>query len=464
MGLVLIQVDDEDFTRDPSVTGPLRTFPDLESWEISGTDPTGFILAVRDRAKGAELLNRLRSNPQTTLKPIFLSASLGETLDSLSDGIAISIAKAVNHADQINRKVEELDPSILGDVEDHAFRLLGYLFSRPDKNLEPHRCWTYEQLYRYPLMEHLGGDSANVIRRIENLRERGLLHPERLVDRVRHCPHCDGAHLNFIDSCPHCESIDILQQPFLHCFTCGHVSSEEQFISPAGLACPNCRAKLRHIGTDYDRALESYSCHGCGHVFSEPKIIARCQHCTAKNAPEDLVPRNIHSYRITDQGVIAARTGSLDDVYALLDSLNNINPAYFTHLIDWVVDLSRRYPEDEFSIIGIRLSNIVELTDKIGRRRTGELMDGFAGHIRSIVRGTDLTSRTTQRNLWLLLPKTPASGCQIVLGRILETQELSRQSEGIGLEVTTVTCTAPEDVQEGESAKLLLARLTGSLQ
>ena len=182
-----------------------------------------------------------------------------------------------------------------------------------------------------------------------------------------------------------------MQQPFLHCFTCGHVSSEEQFISPAGLACPNCRAKLRHIGTDYDRALESYSCHGCGHVFSEPKIIPRCQHCTAKNAPEDTVPRNIHSYRITDQGVIAARTGSLDDVYALLDSLNNINPAYFTHLIDWVVDLSR-HPEDEFSIIGIGLSNIVELTDKIGRRRTGELMDGFAGHIRSIVRGTDLTA------------------------------------------------------------------------
>ena len=50
-----------------------------------------------------------------------------------------------------------------------------------------------------------------------------------------------------------------------------------------------------------------------------------------------------------------------------------------------------------------------------------------------------------------------------LLSRIAETQQNTRQQEGVALEINTVCFCAPNDSQEGESAALLLARLTGEL-
>ncbi|MGB5987503.1 MAG: hypothetical protein WBG37_19515, partial [Desulfobacterales bacterium] len=131
MSLVLIQVDDENFTRDPSNTVPLQIFPDIETWEKSNTEPTAFILGVRDKARIVTLLKRLRSTPRTALKPIFLSTSMDQELDSLSDGVVNSPAEAETRAKAINHKLAELDRSLIEDPREHTFRLLGYLFTRP---------------------------------------------------------------------------------------------------------------------------------------------------------------------------------------------------------------------------------------------------------------------------------------------------------------------------------------------
>jgi len=154
----------------------------------------------------------------------------------------------------------------------------------------------------------------------------------------------------------------------------------------------------------------------------------------------------------------------LEDVYALLDSLNNVNPAFFEAILDWLLKLNRRHEDVSFSLIGIRLLNVLELTEVIGRRRVSELMDGFVGRIRELIRTTDLTTRTSRQNFWILLPKTDDTGSGVVLSRIVETQQDTRQQEGVSLEINTACFCAPSDSQEGESAPLLLARLSGELE
>jgi GGDEF domain-containing protein len=284
-----------------------------------------------------------------------------------------------------------------------------------------------------------------------------------LLSRLRHCPKCDGCHHNFVDICPHSGSIDIQQKPFLHCFTCGHVAPEENFLSRGILVCPNCRSTLRHIGADYDRPMENYVCRDCGKSFVEPAVIAHCLTCGAENNPDALVPRQIQALRLAPRGSTAARTGSLEDIYALLDNLNYVRPQHFESLVDWLLAICRRHREERFSLLGIRLRNIETLTDRLGRHRVAELIDGFAVRLRETIRRTDLSTRSSQRSLWLLLPKTDCPACTLLLQRVTEIGEQTRQPEGPQLEFDLVTFNAPDEMMPEESARLLMARLMGTI-
>ena len=126
---------------------------------------------------------------------------------------------------------------------------------------------------------------------------------------------------------------------------------------------------------------------------------------------------------------------------------------------NWLLSLCRRHKEEQFSLIGIRIRNIIELTDRIGRLQVRELMDEFARRVRELIRSTDLTTRTNQYTLWLLLPKTDLKGNQIVRGRILALTS----DAGTGLELATTTFHAPTQMMTGEKAKLLMARLEGEI-
>ncbi|NCC94093.1 MAG: diguanylate cyclase, partial [Opitutae bacterium] len=330
-----------------------------------------------------------------------------------------------------------------------------------DLHLAPQRLWSSEGFYSYPVLEAMLGTPQVVAARLLALCERKLLGRSQLNDRVRHCPACDGAHLNFIDLCPNCRHLDIVQQPFLHCFTCGAVAPEERFVDQDGLRCPNCRARLRHIGTDYDRPLENFACNSCGHTFIEPEVQARCMHCSTLTPPDRLTPRTVCTYELTDLGVQAARSGTMEDVFALLDTVNSVSPSYFLNLVNWLLALARRHNEERFTIIGLRLQNMVELRDRLGPQPVLDMMDALAARLRALVRSTHLSTRTGQQMFWLLLPKTGRPQHRIVLDRILALRDLLPEGEGIDFE--TVVFNAPEDMQPDETGKLLLARLEGEL-
>ncbi len=438
----------------------IRCIEDPGLWAAEGL-PEGVVIGTSDPQTAERTLKKLRSLPAAALLPVVLLKELGPRLALLCDGVAESIAAAAALMAPVAEKIRELPADIREQGGD--FRLLAYLAARPQALLHPYRQWDAARVYTYPLAELLAEAQTEIERWLEKLTERGYLEPAALVDRLRLCPACGGCHHNYVDACPHSRSIDIVQKPFLHCFTCGHVGPEEGFLTGGALVCPKCTARLRHIGADYDRPLENYLCNHCGQSFIEPAVIARCLSCGAENATESLVPRPIHAFRLSERGRLAARTGSLEDIYAPFDRLNYVMPPFFEALVDWLLAVCRRHAEERFSLLGIRLGNVLELTDRLGRFRTAELVDEFAARLRETIRRTDLTTRTDQRTLWILLPKTECPDCHILLSRLEEIRRHSRQPEGIELAFTVASFSAPADLLPEEPAALLMARLVGSL-
>ncbi|MBI5552788.1 MAG: diguanylate cyclase [Desulfobacterales bacterium] len=432
----------------------------LENYTESGLPDAAaalcFLIATRDAAKALDLARRLRAGTDPGLKPIYLLSPLGASVEQLCDGVVATPAEAWDKALGTTRLFSELDPAGLADSRNDVYRLLGFLYARPDYTLVPSGTWQAEKIYTYPLAEALLEQADDTI---ATLVQRKLLAPTQLVDRLRHCPKCDGPHLNYIDTCPNCAGIDIAQKPFLHCFTCGHVSPEERFFSQDKLVCPQCATALRHIGADYDRPLENFQCNGCGHVFVDPQVTARCLHCHQVSAPDALIARPVQAFKLTDQGRLSARTGDVEDVFSMLDSLNNVSRAYFESILDWLLALCRRHKEEQFSLVAVRIANVVELTDRIGRAQVRSLMDEFVRRVRELIRTTDLTTRTSQHTLWLLLPKTHAAGQQTVRERIMGL----RSGDDSGLRLVTVGFHAPSQMIAGERAKMLLARLEGEI-
>lgn len=443
---------------------PMARCNRLEDVLALKSDPLGYAVGTASVTLAREAVAALRAKNETAVKPVFLMAQMPEDIVNMTDGFADSLDNAWLEAQKIHEHLKELDASLFSEHDAAVFRLLAFLYSRPGRHLDPVRHWSYPMLYQYPLADSILGEKENSLVWLKNLVDRNLLRFGELKDRIRLCPQCSTARLNYVDVCPNCSGIDILQKPFLHCFTCGSVSPEEEFMEKGYLGCPNCRTRLRHIGADYDRALESYTCNHCAHKFEEPQVTAHCQDCSARTPPGDLLARNIYSFDITEQGRTCVKTGLMEDVYAILDTLDNLNPAFFESILEWQLKLNLRYPDIMFSLVGIRFLNILELSERYGRWRVAELMDEFVGRIRELLRTTDLTSRSSRRNFWILLPRTDAAGSATVIDRIQKARQQTLQEDGTGIEINTTCFCVPRDVTSGETASLLMARLSGEIE
>ncbi|MBN2514165.1 MAG: diguanylate cyclase, partial [Sedimentisphaerales bacterium] len=427
---------------------------DYQEIKQKGIKPYCFVVGSNDGLKALTLIKNLRADPKLGLIPLFSFTSFGDPTDRLLDAIVKDVKEATEKAADIIQALKKIDVEYMEESGSDTYRMLALLYSRPVDILVPYRHWQNESYYRFPLIDAIfGGVTGSAL--IEGLLDRKLVETSQLIDRLRLCPKCNGAHLNYIDVCPNCGAIDIIHQPFLHCFACGHVAPEKSFFTQDALICPNCKGRLRHIGSDYDRPLENFHCRECGHIFVEPAVSCHCMHCGTASDPDALAPRPIYSYQLTEKGRISATTGSVEDIFSLFDNLNYVNPIVFESILDWLLSLCRRHTDEHFSLIAIRMVNLIELADKIGRHKTKELIDEFARRVRELIRSTDLTTRTNQNTLWLLLPKTPPSGSQIVLNRILDIQTESE----IGLQITTASYHAPSQSIDAETTKLLMARL-----
>ncbi|MBL3539847.1 diguanylate cyclase [Aminivibrio sp.] len=439
------------------LTGP----GDLPAALSSGEGlPDGFILGrCGSGSECGHMLRELRKGDETALLPVFLKDFSSDREQEAADGPARTRDEMEKLALKIGNRLRDVDEQALRKSLD--LRLLAFLYSREGKKLRPVLDPFSRELYSYPLADYLSGGLMDSSRWLSELLEKGYLEEETLTDRIRACPKCDGAHLNYVDVCPFCRSMDIRRVPFVHCFTCGRVGPQEAFVREGSMQCPFCGARLRHIGSDYDRPMDNYLCTSCSQTFAEPDVSCRCFLCGTWSPVDGLSVRSFREYSLSDKGIIAVRSGNTDDLYSVFDALNYTKPEPFRYILDWQLQLSERPPAEPFSLMVISFPNAEKVRETVGRKKVTEIMESVAKRLRENIRKTDISTRTAENDLLLLLPKTGEKGCTVLASKVRALEKETRQPDGLVLEISVKTMVFPRDRVEGEDAVLLMERLKG---
>lgn len=137
------------------------------------------------------------------------------------------------------------------------------------------------------------------------LLDRGYIRFKRFVEKVHLCPKCNHSHLLFMESCPKCGSSDIKEESVIHHFRCANISPESTYAFGDELRCPKCRKILRHIGVDYDRPSDVYTCNACTHKFFTPEMKVACMGCGEYTVPSELKTYDSVEYEFTEMGIKA---------------------------------------------------------------------------------------------------------------------------------------------------------------
>ncbi len=427
---------------------------------LEHSGPLDFILVGKALdEKIIALCEQIRQHARWSLLPIFHYLDLGSYLTEIMDAKVDSFEKACELAHDIQQIIQTLPPILADDKDSNLLRLL---LTRQHKSIKPIQDWQSPSLFRYPLLETLDPSIQTWVW-LKSLQERKLIVSTQLIDRIRLCPHCDTGHLNYIDTCTNCHSIHIEQADFYHCFTCGYVGLQTEFIHGQQMSCPRCHTVLRHIGSDYDRPIEDYHCHDCGQNFLEPDVVAECLQCHEKNPTESLSVISIHEYTLTKLATMSVMNNTVVDVYALLDHLNFITPQYFEYWLNWYLQMAARYKTHHFALMLIHIDQVEALTQHFGFGFTHQLIEGVAERMRELIRTTDLSTRTSTNLLWLLLPETPADGCEILVKRLRAISDATKQEDGSQIAFQIGYLLSSELDLNHEQAKTLMHQLEGKI-
>lgn len=428
-----------------------RTFAELDSLRMEvfqaasihsllSTKPALLITAPKP-ADAEFALQTIRESESYWSLPIFLTMPSSELAESLSDGVADTYEGLRHSIGVIESRLKELPTAQLACASPE-FKLCAFLYSRSERTLLPLQSTQHRTLWDYPLVSAFCASSPEASQHIiSELELRNLLTPVRLVDRVKDCAQCDSALLSFIDTCPDCHSIDIESSQFFHCFTCGHVAPESKFVRRDSLQCPQCEAKFKHIGVDYDRPLEENVCRTCSAAFIDGDVIARCLSCNAVNNPAQLRSRKVHEYTLSSRAPYAVRHGELQTIAELVDKSQFASPAYFNQMVDWLLSLSKRYESESFSLL--KLSVNAPAAEYIAAN--AQQNDVFFRRMAELTRETDLVHRVGSHEIWILLPKSNRQGRTDFEGQARKLAEKLRSDQG-GEDVNFFGISIPEDV------------------
>jgi len=148
-------------------------------------------------------------------------------------------------------------------------------------------------------------------------------------------------------------------------------------------------------------------------------------------------------------------------MYSVFDALNYTKPEPFRHILDWQLQLSGRPPVEPFSLMIISFPNVEKVKEKLGRKKVTEIMESLARRLRESIRKTDISTKTAENDLLLLLPKTGQKGCSVLESKVRALEKETLQPDGLVMEISVKTAVFPGDRVEGEDAVLLVARLKG---
>ncbi|WP_163834114.1 TackOD1 domain-containing metal-binding protein [Spartinivicinus ruber] len=329
----------------------------------------------------------------------------------LIDGHWSSLNDAIK---SLNIKVNRIAQLPNREQKGSIYSFASYLYVNNGMNIAPERNLSHPTLFTYPILDcFFENQSQNKV--IDELSKLKVIQPLELVERLRLCPNCDDAHLNYVDQCPQCHSIDISTEVSIHCFICGHVDNQDHFVNRCGLKCPNCLHKLKHIGTDYDRPIENLRCAQCSNYFVDGEVVAKCMVCDRKHTPENLELRSIYSLsagsnieKILFSEDLTEQTAQLGEVVGF---------KHFTWQLDWALKLASR---------GLFFASLVKLQfdrhnddlQKFDKNKELRFKEAFINRLAKQFRVTDIITQKDELTYYILLPCTTDELLKIVLERI----------------------------------------------
>ncbi|SEG05236.1 Diguanylate cyclase, GGDEF domain [Vibrio hangzhouensis] len=331
-------------------------------------------------------------------------------------------------------------------------KLLAYLWINETRRIRPMKVLSNSEIYRYPLLDVYHNQQQTPFRYLHRLIDSGLIEAERCEDRVRYCQSCGSGHLNFVDTCPSCQSIDIKTFDALHCFTCGHVDDADKFVSRRAMTCPNCHTSLKHIGVDYDRPLELYSCNHCSQEFAEANVVASCLSCGHQNATSDLTARSYYTYRAGEN----IQRHLLDEQVERNTNLvlaGTVSTAVFDAALGWKNQLSLRHKHQDL-LLGIKIHQISQFIAEQGDVAYIEFISAFAEQLEQLFRTTDISCQYADDTLFILLPHCDISFMSSIEKRI---EAFSDKVESDILSLTVMSWALPDN-RLSDANKWLLER------
>ena len=420
----------------------------------------GILLDHDDPKQSRQVILKIRSNIKCAFLPLFQTAPIDPFTDNLTDGVVDDIRPAVEQTNVIRDRLQSLEYNLHDVISSAIARLLIFLYTRK-RSLSPVRNWSHPSFYQFPLVEVVASPDAQPEFWLSTLEKRDLLDPSTLVDRVRRCTKCGLSNPNYIDVCPHCSSIDILQDSFIHCFACGTVLPEKEFLTDQHqLVCPQCKAKLRHIGTDYDRPLENYSCSACHSVFPEPEIKAVCGRCEKESIPEDLDVKNFFIYQLTEKARIMTKSGRFEEPEALIQTLLNVSFQQFSFQLNWMLLMARRVKQEVFSIMAVKITNLESLESQIGIIPLMEMVEEFVKRFTATLRITDFATQQKPDDLWVLLPRMNAHNLKIMIDRLNDFSHVRKENKNAPvLKFSFGSFTIPDQLNENDTVETILSSL-----
>ncbi|RUO71976.1 hypothetical protein CWI78_04130 [Idiomarina ramblicola] len=324
--------------------------------------------------------------------------------------------------------------------DDPKFKLLTYLWLH-DELLTPRMQPSKSYLFSYPLLSAFGIELGETERWLAALVENDWINKDTLTNRVRYCASCQSGHLNYVDVCPKCESIDTKVQSSLHCFNCGHVGNQEAFKTRSSLTCPNCLTKLRHIGTDYDRPIETSKCQSCEHLFSESLVVAECLHCHVHNPLDKLQIRNVYHYSLSVFGGALVRRGMSH--FTLMPSVGDqMSYSQFYWLLEWLNKLAKRH-NMHHTVISLQALNLAEFLKDKGEVEGMIRLDAIQERLKSVTRMTDACCNDSEGGLLMLFPVTELKQLSAVIKK-LENVKSQQHDQLLQLELKVLEL--PDDI------------------
>lgn len=311
----------------------------------------------------------------------------------------------------INRFLSRKKELNLNTNDNLENKLLSYLWMCETRTLRPSKIINNGVNYQYPFLELWDSGQGKDLWLNRMVKAGNLVH-EKLIDRIRQCTSCHSTLLNYVDNCGDCGSIDLKIEQALHCFSCGHVGDQKEFIRSGEMVCPNCLNTLRHIGTDYDRPIENQRCNSCNNLFIEANVTAHCFSCSHNNDVDDLVQKEYFSFALAHNGIIKIKTGA--EAQLLATSVGEpVSREHFSWMANWLNKMAIRQSEHHL-FVGLRFINLVELTQSMSTVALSSQLEAFSERLRKLLRTTDIFCQYTDDTLFFLLPVVPEKSVKVI--------------------------------------------------